>query len=241
MCAANSNLRVDVQNFGLVLSSPQPISSRPTESSHPPPQFRYDPHTRTISVHFFHDPTYSGANLEQINSIDYLLEIQPKSQQTGSPSNTSTFEKISEWLPFTKSAVSPTHSLPSASTSTFQPLAATSSSVPSSPLDTDPDLDDSSDPGRTVRVVSVAPGWREKFPSSGTPEAHKWLKRQWDIATIVRQTRREHEAVAAQTSELDLSNLDSDPSEVNQSVLNDLGNVFGELGTEISRALRRSG
>lgn len=82
----------------------------------------------------------------------------------------------------------------------------------------------------------MAPGWREKFPSSGTPEARQWLKRQWDIASIVVKGHRQ----LSSESTLDLSNLDPDPSVLNQGVLADLGDALGELGNELSRALRRS-
>ncbi|KAG0147192.1 hypothetical protein CROQUDRAFT_656478 [Cronartium quercuum f. sp. fusiforme G11] len=239
LCAANSCLRVDVQNFALVLSSPQPISSSPSNSSHPPPQFRYDPRTRTISVHFFHDPTYSGTTLEQIHSVDYLLELQPRSRLEQPPPSASTLNKLSEWLPFAKSA-------PSSFSSSHSPASTSTSQTPFVPssdpslVHADPELDDDPEPWRAVKVVSVAPGWREKFPSSGTPEARKWLTRQWDIATIVCQTRREYEATASQASALDLSNLDSDPASLNHGVLAELGGVLGELGNEISRALGRS-
>lgn len=37
---------------------------------------------------------------------------------------------------------------------------------------------------RQVRVVSVAPGWRDKFPLPGSDAAKPWLKRQWDVANI---------------------------------------------------------
>lgn len=144
---------------------------------------------------------------------------------------TTALEKLSEWLPFAKNNLSPP---PSASTSALSQLNPSQLSFQSS--SEHPETDDSPDPARWVRVVSVAPGWREKFPSSGTPEARQWLKRQWDIASIVVKGHRQ----LSSESTLDLSNLDPDPSVLNQGVLADLGDALGELGNELSRALRRS-
>ncbi|KAH9825248.1 hypothetical protein DFH28DRAFT_1144791 [Melampsora americana] len=236
LCAANSHLTVDVDpNFGLVLSTSQPICSNPNSSSHPPPQFLYDLQTRTISVHFSHDPTYSGASLEEIRSVDYLLEVQPKSKLS-QPSPTSTaLEKLSEWIPFTRSPPLSNVSRTSTSTSTTQ-QPSSQASVDFLTTSSDPDIDDSTDPSRVVRVVSVARGWREKFPSSNSPEATKWLKRQFDIAKIIRESRRDLDP----NSGLDLSHLDPDASPLDQSTFSDLGDVLGEIGTEISRAFRGS-
>lgn len=236
LCAANSRLTVDVDsNFGLVLSSPQPICSNPNPTSHPPPQFLYDLQTRTISVQFSHDPTYSGASLEQIHSVDYLLEVQPKSKSEQPLPTATALEKLSEWLPFARSPPLSTPSRTSPSTSTAQ-LPSSQASVDFLTTSSDPDIDDSTEPSREVRVVSVAPGWREKFPSSNSPEATKWLKRQFDLAKIVRQPRRDYHP----NSGLDLSHLDPDASPLDQNTLSDLGEVLGEIGTEISRAFRRS-
>ncbi|EGG05887.1 uncharacterized protein MELLADRAFT_72052 [Melampsora larici-populina 98AG31] len=238
LCAANSRLTIDVDpNFGLFLSSPQPICSNPNPSSHPPPQFLYDLQTRTISVQFSHDPTYSGASLEQIHSVDYLLEVQPKSKLEQPPPTATALEKLSEWIPFTRSPPLSNSSRTSPSTSTAaSQLPSFQASVDFLNTSSDPDLDDSSDPSREVRVVSVAPGWREKFPSSNSPEASKWLKRQFDLAKIVRQARRDFDP----NSGLDLSHLDPDASPLDQGALSELGDVLGEIGTEISRAFRRS-
>ncbi|CAH7687845.1 hypothetical protein BY996DRAFT_4587854 [Phakopsora pachyrhizi] len=226
LCAANCGLRVDVdENFGLVLSKPQPISPRPTRDSHPPPQFRYDPLTRTISVVFSHDPTFSNATLQEIASVEYLLELQPKSSLRHPATSSSPLEKLSKWLPINKLSV-PINEGPSE--------AAT---IPDSRVELeDSELDDSPDLTRDICVVSVAPGWREKFPSSSSPEARKWLKRQWDIASIIVKPR--HQSTCPVTSPSTRNSCLSDPNLPSSNVLDDLSQALGDLGSEISRVLR---
>ncbi|KAA1136821.1 hypothetical protein PGTUg99_003772 [Puccinia graminis f. sp. tritici] len=239
LCSASAGLRVDVsEEYGLVLTKPQPILSRPTRASHPPAEFRYDPMTRTIGVEFKHDPTYSNATMGEIHSVNYLLEVQPMSSgSTRKPSSSiinSPFplEKLSEWFPFSTAKSTPSSSVQACSSSS--PVTGRRSMNGSS-LDEreeeeeeDPDLDDSPDPARVVRVVSVAPGWREKFPSSGTPEARKWAKRQWDIASIIVQP--------AGPPSAESTALRSDHPDPPISVLADLGEALGDLGHEIFRA-----
>ncbi|OAV93532.1 hypothetical protein PTTG_00851 [Puccinia triticina 1-1 BBBD Race 1] len=234
LCSASSGLRVDVgEDYRLVLSKPQPILSRPTRESHPPAQFRYDPMTRTIEVKFMHDPTYSNATMEEINSVDYLLEVQPVSFGSSRKSYSSTpfpLEKLSEWFPFaTKSTTSTSNNQACSSSSPVVGRIPTDrSSLDIAEEEEDSDLDNSPDPARAVRVVSVAPGWREKFPSSGTPEARRWAKRQWDIASILVQPARPLSP--------DGSSLRSDHADPPISVLADLGEALGDLGHEIFRA-----
>jgi len=212
LCAANSGLRVDVgDDMGLEVRGPGPWRSEPTRGTHPPAEFRYDPTTRTIAVEFRHDPSFSNASLAQVHSVDYLLEVVPRSASRH-PSSSSPFpplDKLAEWLPFA--------SKPSSSTHPSSHLA---------PLGDEEDLDDglrddSPDPARAVRVVSVAPGWREKFPSSAAPDARKWAKRQWDIASIL-------------VHPLPASSDHHPPTP--SSVLDDLGQAFGDIRHELLRA-----
>ncbi|MBW0545975.1 hypothetical protein O181_085690 [Austropuccinia psidii MF-1] len=223
LCAANSGLRLDVKNHRLVLSKPQPVLSQPTPFSHPPPQFHYDPLTRTISVTFSHDPTFSGASIQQVNSVDYLLELQPISSSAQPPPSVSALEKLSDWFLPSKHQIS----------------SDSESSNPDFLPEFSQDSDDSPLPARIVQVVPIAPGWREKFPSSDAPESVKWLKRQWDIASIVIQPN------PASLEPCHIQDTGQEP-EGPMSLVTDLGDALGELstalgglGSGISRALRR--
>lgn len=251
LCSASTGALVDVEDNRLIPFRPTPISSQPSRESHPPARFKYDPITRTISVHFLYDPTFSNSTVDQINSIDYLLELQPLSSSFSSSSSSSNhhnmggspLEKLSEWLPFSKPTPAHVTHHPSSSSSNGHRAHA------QDPQD-DPDQDDSPHPARELRVISIAPGWREKFPSSGSPEARKWLKRQWDIASIVVEPVIQHperigsslESTHRRSSSSSAATLTGDrhPHEESpplSSVLSDLGEALGDLGHELFLAL----
>jgi hypothetical protein len=122
-----------------------------------------------------------------------------------------------------------------------QASCSTSSPAPNSSVSADPPqphaeeeeeedehCDNSEDPARIVRVVSVAPGWREKFPSSDSPEARKWRKRQWDIASVILQPSNPpppHPSLPTPS-----------PHHHQPGVLDDLGDVLVDLRHDIVRA-----
>ncbi|KNZ44106.1 uncharacterized protein VP01_950g7 [Puccinia sorghi] len=163
-------------------------------------------------------PGVASAGGVPVNSVDYLLEVVPISAKHHPPSSSSSssfqpLDRLAEWLPFSSKPYPSTHPQ-------ISPNLATGEGD-----DYHDELrDDSPEPARAVRVVTVAPGWREKFPSSGSPEARKWAKRQWDIASILLHP-------------LPISN-DHDPptSPPPTSVLDDLGQAIGDIRHELLRA-----
>ncbi|PLW57215.1 hypothetical protein PCANC_03112 [Puccinia coronata f. sp. avenae] len=242
LCAANCGLRVDVgEDYELELRKPTPLFERATRESHPPALFQYDPCTRTIAVHFQHDPSFSDTTIEDVNKLDYLLEVVPLSSSStaaeqSSYSSTFQFEKLTEWLIPSFSTQKPNTPSPA------QASCSTSSPAPNSSVSADPPqphaeeeeeedehCDNSEDPARIVRVVSVAPGWREKFPSSDSPEARKWRKRQWDIASVILQPSNPpppHPSLPTPPP----------PHHHQPGVLDDLGDVLVDLRHDIVHA-----
>ncbi|KAI7963691.1 hypothetical protein MJO29_004118 [Puccinia striiformis f. sp. tritici] len=210
LCSASTGLYVDTtREFRLSLNKPRPISGIPSHESHPPAQFEYDPTTRTISVLFMWDhPLTDSAN------SDYLLEIQPQKQPISSkPGPFDPIDKLSSWF------------LSSGTTTGEDP---SSSSTTTNPEEDDEDLDDSTDPVRQVRVVAVPKGWRHKFPSSGTREARKWAKRQWDIASIVVHPSNDQQR----------SQLVEPTTTTTLGVFDGLGEAIEDIGNSIFNAFK---
>ncbi|GAA5929869.1 hypothetical protein JCM10213_002808 [Rhodosporidiobolus nylandii] len=82
LVAAAASREVDVVDAQLSLAYPHPITTFPSQPSHPLPRFRLDPVTHTLHVLFSSDPLYRGPHAPpDWRDEDYVLEAVPRKRR----------------------------------------------------------------------------------------------------------------------------------------------------------------
>ncbi|KAF8808014.1 hypothetical protein BYT27DRAFT_7190105 [Phlegmacium glaucopus] len=185
LCSRSAGHAIDVENGRLVLRHRRPVSQPfPNKYAHPLPRFVYSSETGEISAHFACDPSYPapGAFSQAWRNKTYLLTSVPKRKPRTIIDDASDFisSSILNPISYLTGSSAPPQAKPD---EVFNgDIDLTEDEVLEEERSEEAEIDNSLDPGRQVRIVTVPSAEKNMMDLLLSEKAKK--RRKWVVTPL---------------------------------------------------------